>query len=265
MLEDLKWLSKAALVAMIQPRVDRHKATVLGEYSPGWESYARHLEGCSTLDEWLRIQGVEDSPRYCNVSGKMKYQAFNSMEFNKRQILQTIQREFPDAQSVTEYGCGIGRNLLYLKRQLPHVAFYGYELCPPGVEIARTAAGKFGLDVKFSQLDYVEGPESDYVFPKTDIAFTMYSLEQLPTSNKVAVENILRRTVLGSIHLEPVPENYPYTLRGILGRVEHWKADYLKNFERNVASIELAEIKRNVLNSAHNPLMFPTLYVLKKA
>jgi hypothetical protein len=165
---------------------------------------------------------------------------------------------------VTEYGCGIGRNLLFIKQQLPHLKCYGYELCLPGVELARAAANKFGLDVQFSQLDYVNGLDSEYVFPNTDVSFTMYSLEQLPTSNKQAVENILCHTNHGSIHLEPVPENYPSTLRGIIGRIDHWKADYLRNFDKNVSSLDLKEVKAETLNTSHNPLMFPTLYVLKK-
>ncbi len=50
----------------------------------------------------------------------------------------------------------------------------------------------------------------------------------------------------------------------IVGRLDHWKADYLRNFDENVATIGLAEIKRQRLATALNPLMFPTLHVLKK-
>jgi SAM-dependent methyltransferase len=218
-----------------------------------------------TLDDWLRIRGVEDVISFHQVSGKVKYQDFDSGEFNKRKILTALQREFPNARSVAEYGCGIGRNLLYLKQQLPHMKCYGYELCKPGVELAEAAAKKFGLDVNYSQLDYVGGSESEYVFPKTDVSFTIFSLEQLPDTNKVAVENILRHTVYGSIHLEPVPEVYPFTLRGLIGRMDHWKANYLRNFDHNLSELENIEIARESIDSSHNPLMFPTLYVIKKA
>jgi hypothetical protein len=132
------------------------------------------------------------------------------------------------------------------------------------VELAEAAAIKFGLDVSYSQLDYVGGSASDYVFPSTDVSFTMYSLEQLPDTNKAAVENILRHTTYGSIHIEPVPEMYPITLRGLIGRIDHWKANYLRNFERNISKLEKVEITRESLDSSHNPLMFPTLYVMKK-
>jgi len=261
----LMWLARAGAVAALRPRMNRQKGAVVEEYDAAWQAYSQFLAGCTSLDQWLKIKAVEDVPHYCNVEGALQYQAFHSDDYNRRHILATIRREFPDAKSVTEYGCGIGRNVLFLKQYMPHLECYGYELCSPGVTIARAAAESFGLDVRYAQLDYVSGAESDFVFPKTDVAFTMYSLEQLPLTNKVAVENILRHVNHGSIHIEPVRENYPYTLRGIIGRVDQWKADYLRDFERNVSSIELAEIKREYLNSSHSPLVYPTLYVLRKS
>lgn len=264
MLDSFRCLVGAAFYSVIRPRLDRQKLNVVTEYSAGWESYAKYLDRCVTLEDWLRIRGVEDRSSFCQVSGELKYQQFDSGEFNKGKILAALQREFPDAKSITEYGCGIGRNLLHLKRQMPHIKCYGYELCKPGVQLAEAAAIKFGLDVSYSQLDYVGGSESDYVFPKTDVSLTIFSLEQLPDTNKVAVENILRHTVYGSIHLEPVPEVYPFTLRGLIGRMDHWKANYLRNFENNLSELENIKIAREFLDSSHNPLMFPTLYVIKK-
>ncbi len=263
MLLELKWLANATYFAIRRPRMARQKLNVVNEYTATWDSYSKYLDSCETLEEWLRIKGAEDIPQFYNVSGALKFEDFNVGAFNQRKIVAALRENFPAAKSITEFGCGVGRNLLYIKQQMPHLQCYGYELCRPGVEIARAAAKKFGLDVSYSQLDYVAGSESDYVFPKTDVAFTMYSLEQLPETNKIAIENILCHTHYGSIHIEPVPENYPLTYRGIIGRLDHWKANYLRNFERNITSLGLDEIKREYLNSAHNPLMFPTLYVLK--
>lgn len=264
MLAEMNWYAGATYRAIRRPRMLRGQHAVLDEYSPAWERYAEYMDRCDILWDWLRIKGVEDIPRFCNVSGSLRFEDFDMGAFNKQKIFSALRNEFRNAKSVTEYGCGIGRNLLYIKQQMPHLQCYGYELCKPGVEIAQAAARKFGLDVHYAQLDYVQGGKDDYVFPDTDVAFTMYSLEQLPDTNKIGVENILRHTRLGSIHIEPVPENYPLTYRGILGRLNHWKVNYLRDFERNVSSIALSGIKREYVNYAHNPLMFPTVYVLKK-
>ena len=93
----------------------------------------------------------------------------------------------------------------------------------------------------------------------------MFSLEQLPRSSETAVRNILDHVRLGSIHIEPVPENYPRTLRGMLGRIEHRRVDYLSGFDAVVHSLNLKSVTLRKLTSAHNPLMSPSLYVLRKA
>ena len=69
----------------------------------------------------------------------------------------------------------------------------------------------------------------------TDVAFTLFSLEQLPETSGRALANISKRTRLGSIHLEPVAENYPMTVRGLMGRLYQWKQDYLRGFDRVAA------------------------------
>ena len=118
--------------------------------------------------------------------------------------------------------------------------------------------------MQYAQLDYVKDEADKYVHPQSDVAFTMFSLEQLPRSNERAVKNILEHVRLGSIHMEPVPENYPRSLRGMLGRIEHRKVDYLSGFDSTVRSLNLKDATLEKMSSAHNPLMFPSIYVLQK-
>jgi SAM-dependent methyltransferase len=264
MFENTRWLFNSAYFALRRKKETRDVGNVLSEYSDGWASYAAQLENCKNLDDWLLIKGLEDEPTYCQVSGDLRLEAFDTGAFNKSKLLEVILREFPNIKSITEYGCGIGRNLLYIKNKLPHLDCYGYELCPSGVDLAKKAAEKFNLDVKYTQLDYVNSPESEYTFPMTDVSFTMFSLEQLPDTNKRAIINILNHTDKGSIHIEPSPENYPLILRGIIGRIDYWKVNYLRGFDKNLASLNhQVDIKKQVLNTSHNPLMYPTLYVIK--
>jgi SAM-dependent methyltransferase len=260
----MRFYAKSALFTLRRGQQNRDTAAVLGEYSSGWDQYGEYLRGAETLDGWLRIPGVEDVPAYYNVDGRVSYQPFDSSGFYRKSLLNSIREHFPDARSITEYGCGVGRNLLFLKRELPDLECYGYELCQPGVAVAKSAAEKFKVPVQYAQLDYVKDDAEKFVFPKTDVAFTMFSLEQLPRSSERAVRNILDHVRLGSIHIEPVPENYPRTLRGILGRIEHRKIDYLSGFDAVVRSLNLMSVTLKRMTSAHNPLMSPSLYVLKK-
>lgn len=265
LVDKFDFLTRMALAVVRRPKLNRDKANVLQEYSDGWRQYHTHLDRASSLDQWLRIPGVEDGPGFYNVNGKLSYECFDSVNFYRQQLFGAIQNYFPKARSITEFGAGVGRNLLFLKRELPEVEMYGYELCEPGVEVAKAAAIKYGLKVQYAQLDYLNDPAEKYVFPITDVAFTMFSLEQLPRRNEQAVRNILDHVRLGSIHIEPVPENYPFSVRGLLGRLDHWKVDYLSGFDKTVRGLRLKEIVIEPVISAHNPLMFPSLYILKKS
>lgn len=260
----LGFYARMTLFSLRRAQQNRDTVTVLSEYSDGWAQYRNHLDAAKSLDEWLCIHGVEDVSSYCNVGGRLSYQVFDSARFYRECLLLALRSHFPNAGSITEFGCGVGRNLLFLKREMPGMDCFGYELCQPGVEVARTAAQKFGLSVNYAQLDYVNDSREKYVFPGTDVAFTMFSLEQLPRSNATALEHILDRVKLGSIHIEPVPENYPISLRGILGRIEHQRVDYLSGFDAAVRNIGLQGVTVRKVASAHNPLMFPSLYVLEK-
>jgi len=264
LVDRLGFVARSTLFTLRRGQQTRDTSVVVDEYTSGWGQYKDFLRSAKTLDEWLRIRGIEDVPAYYNVEGKLSFQAFDSAGYYRKTMLDCVRRRFPQARSITEFGCGVGRNLLFMKRERPDLDCFGYELCQPGVEVAQAAAQKFGVEVKYAQLDYVKDAADKYVFPETDIAFTMFSLEQLPRNSETAVRNILERVRLGSIHMEPVPENYPRSLRGLLGRIEHRKVDYLSDFDSVVRSLILKDIEFEKMTSAHNPLMFPSLYILRK-
>lgn len=262
LLDNLVFLVKTSYRVVRQPKMVRENVAVESEYSDGWNRYWDYLKNSRTLDQWLNIPGLEPSTNYFQVEGKLRYMSFDSTGYYRANLLEALTRNFPQAKSITEFGSGLGRNGLFLKSRMPNLAVFGYELCKPGVEIAREAAKKFDLDCQYSQLDYVRDPPSTYVFAPSDVAFTMFSLEQIPRDNQQALEHIRDHCLMGSIHIEPVSENYPCTFRGLLGKLDHWKVDYLSGFDQNVRNLNFSSVRVQRLASSHNPLMFPSVYVL---
>ena len=250
--------------ALRRRKTVRDQVAVLREYATGWSAFSDVLDATRSLEDWLVQTNADTATGYFQLEGRLEYSTFNSSNYYRTVLVSAIKRHFGAIESITEYGCGIGRNLLYLKQQFPTLKCYGYELVSEGVEIARRAAKKFGKDVEYSQLDYLRDGSEKFVFPETDLSFTMFSLEQLPSGCDAALRNMLRRTRLGSIHLEPVPENYPYTLRGWIARVQHHKLGYLSGFPDAVAKQSLKSAVCECMSSSHNPLMFPSMYALKK-
>jgi hypothetical protein len=264
-LEAAGFMARSVITTFRRGQHDRVTKAVVDEYSIGWARHKPWLDRASSIESWLTVPGIEDAKGVFNVDGRLVVGEFRSADFYRDSLIKALQTHFPTATSFCEYGCGVGRNLLVLKRQFPDADCYGYELCQSGVDVARTAATKFGIDVKYSQLDYVNDPPEKYIFPDVDVAFTLFSLEQLPRHSDIALRNILARTRMGSVHMEPVRERYPNTARGYLGRIEHRKVDYLGDFDRTAHAVPDIDVTVEPLNSSHNPLMFPSVYILKKS
>ena len=254
---------RTAARVLRRPRLRRDVGAVLDEYSAGWEAYRRHLDAAASLDDWLFVHGVDDAPRYCRRDGVLEFSGFNSALYYRDVLLATLARHFPAATSVAEFGSGLGRNLLFLKRERPELRLSGFELCMPGVEIGRRAAEKFALDVSFTQFDFSKAEAADAALPVCDVAFTMFALEQVPRGILSVLDRILRRARLGSIHIEPVTENYPWSPLGLLGRLDHWKVDYLAGFPEAASKLGV-KVTHRPLAGSHNPLMFPSVYVLER-
>jgi hypothetical protein len=230
-----------------------------------WGAYQERLDQTSDLDAWLCIRGFDDAPTTHVMNGKVRHGGFDTNRFWIDEIERTIRDRFPGAKSITEYGCGVGRNLLALKKRFPEMACYGYELADAGVQVARNAAKKFGLDVEYAQLDYVKDGPDKYVHPKTDLALTVFSLEQIPHVSPVAVKNMLDHVERGTIHVEPVCENYAKSYLGVLGRLYSKRVDFLQNFDDGVRALPVRAVHARVLDTSHNPLIpNPSVYALVK-
>lgn len=252
------------LAILATGQIQRSTAYVRDGYMNAWGAYEAQLDRARTLDEWLCVPGHDDAPSTHVEHGKVTYGSFDTNRYWIDEVEKTIRAHFPEARSITEYGCGVGRNLLRLKQRFPHWRCYGYELADAGVQVARRAAEKFGLDVRYAQLDYIRDGADRYVHPPTDLALTVFSLEQIPHASPVAVRNMLDRSTLGSIHVEPVCENYPKSYLGLLGRLYTRSVDYLQNFDASVRAFGV-EVHARTLDISHNPLIpTPSVYALVK-
>lgn len=256
---------RMVLLAM-EPRARRSAQFVRNGYDRTWSMFSEKLEQARTLDEWLKIPGFDDGPSTHVEHGRVLHSAgFDMNAYWLDEISAALRQHFPGARSVTEYGCGVGRKILGLKARHPELVCRGYELSEAGVDVATRAAKKFGVDVEYASLDYVKDPPERYVHGDADVALTVFSLEQIPYASGVAVKNMLDRSRLGSIHIEPVPENYPRSYLGLLGRLYSFQVDYLKHFDRVVHALPLRSVELKLLAFSHNPLIpRPSLYVLTK-
>src|ERR1017187_10324294 len=100
-LAKLVFLAKTSYRVIRQPKIVRGRSEVENEYSDDWNQYWDHLKKARTLDEWLRIPGLEPATRFFNVDGKLRHISFDSTDYYRGTLLDALTRNFPRATSIT--------------------------------------------------------------------------------------------------------------------------------------------------------------------
>jgi hypothetical protein len=259
-LQNVKKFIRYSWEILSEKQVRRDPSFVKGEYSKIWVSDWKKLEACRTVEEWLYEHpkcpswwavrrngvlgtGIQGNPWACLFI----------------QLGDAIEKYHPNAKSITEYGCGGGSNLFYLKHRFPHLECYGYELTQEGVELARAAAKKFGLDIKFAQRNYLDDkPE----FPATELSYTVLSLEQVPNDLHIALKNIHKMTTVASIHIEPILELAPKTPWGYLARAHFKRRNLTMNFMKTVEQMGFMPKVNEPVKDTPSLYLFAQLLIL---
>ncbi len=227
LIRDFFHLAPRALRRILFPLNDRNAEMVKTNYENRYQkaldtfrrekpSFEEHLFQDSNVPEWVLVDGKMVFGPYVEA-----YKSFLPQleKFLAPYITQ------PGA-TIVEFGCGNGRNLLYLKFRYPKTRFVGIELSPAGVALGREAAAAYNLDVQFIQADLTVPVDLGL---RATMCYSCFSLEQMPRKIAEAVANMLRMTGERIILFEPVPELYPWNIRGIAGRCKAIVIDHVRN------------------------------------
>jgi len=115
---------------------------------------------------------------------------------------------------VAEFGCGIGRNLLAIKRCRPSVRCIGVELAAPAVELANMASEYYRLPLVVSAADITKPLRLQPV----DVCFSVQALEDIRDSSLV-FEQMRSCSLKAVVLFEPISELYPHSIRGLAARL----------------------------------------------
>jgi len=166
------------------------------------------------------------------------------------QVVRTITELRPG--SVMEFGCGIGRNLLAIKRALPSVRCAGLELTRPSVELAMDASRYYGLPIEVQEANVTQPLN----VPPADVCYSIHALEQIPDAAG-AFEQMRALSRKAVILWEPIPELYPRTMRGVAARLRAVHLDrlrgiysYIKQCGYPVEYVHMLPDATNALNPA---------------
>jgi len=246
-------------------KIKRTNEVVENEYTNAWNNWHQPLDKAATLEDFKRINETGKKGLYIK-NDKLMY-GFCDDSFYIKTIFSILKKEFSSAKKILEFGSGPGRNLLFLKKKNPKLNLMGFELTKSGVELTKKASKKFKLKIGVRRQNILEMKTR----LKGDVGFSCFALEQIniPLDDaKKLIIKLLGCVKSGLILLEPLEEYYPKSLRGYFARKFHQKIGYCNTFARACEELALEGniiIRIIQLTSCHNPLLFPTILIIKKS
>lgn len=221
-----EYLARFSGRAILRRRYWRTPEAVIQEYEGMRRSYLdRFREAPIPLEAYL-VSEADDAidGRYLQlIDGSLFSGALaEATRRMQRRVIEAIDRYKPE--SVIEFGCGIGRNLLAIKRADPDIRCIGLELTPASVELARLASYRYGLELEIHQAD-VTKPLREV--GGADICFSVHALEQIPDSRFV-FEQMYQLARKAAVLLEPIVELYRWGPRDVAARIRARHLDRLR-------------------------------------
>jgi SAM-dependent methyltransferase len=248
-----EYLARFSARRLLRKRFHRTPEAVVVEYEGMRRRYLERFRAqAMPLDDYL-VSEADDSTgaRYLQILDGHLY-AGALIEATKNLQLRLIEAvDSYKPQSVVEFGCGAGRNLLAIKRACPHVRCIGFELTLASVEMARLAAQCYKLELEIHAADITQ-PITNV--EEADVCFSVHALEQIPDSRSV-FEQMYRIACKSVVLFEPIVELYRWTPCDIAARIRARHLDRLRGLYRyilrqgyKVGTARLVDATSNALN-----------------
>lgn len=220
-----------------------------------WErGWAEHLEmlkknGCdprSLVPKFLR----ENQPiRY---NGDYIMPANPRFEYDYMTVFRIwlFQKYFLNRDTVYEFGCGTGLNLVLMAGLLPKCACHGLDFVQSAVDLVNSIGDHHPWDIQGHLFDMIQ-PDRDYKLKQGAGVLTFGALEQLAGRYEAFIQYLLEQKPSVVVHVEPTIELYDENLLFDHLAIEfHHKRGYsekLLPYLENLASenkIKLEKVKR---------------------
>lgn len=135
-----------------------------------------------------------------------------------------------DYQSVYEFGCGTGHNLVQLARLYPDKALYGLDWAKSSQEILRIVAERFTLNIKGGRFNFFD-PDEAFTFDADSAILTFGALEQVGQNHGRYLDFILRRKPKLCVDVAGLHELYDEAyLLDYLALLYHRRRNYLTGY-----------------------------------
>jgi hypothetical protein len=162
-----------------------------------------------------------------------------------------------DINTIYDFGCGSGFNLVALAQMYPHKSLHGLDFVPASRELLCKIAEMYGWDLTGHLFDMVF-PDADFQLVEKSAVVTSGSIEQLASRFESFLQFILKQKPALCINIEPTIELYDENnLIDFLAMKFHRKRGYTENYLTRLrelevqGKIEILKVKRLCFGSLY--------------
>lgn len=155
-----------------------------------------------------------------------------------------------DVDSIYEFGCGTGFNLVELANMYPGKNLYGSDFVPSSRDLINKIAQVYKFNLKGFLFDMLK-PDEKITIDKNSAVYTFGSIEQLGSKFEAFLQYLLKQSPKLCINLEPTVELYDQdNLFDYLAVKFHVKRGYTRNYLPRLnelesqGKIEILKVKR---------------------
>lgn len=147
-------------------------------------------------------------------------------------------RFIADVNSLHEFGCGTGFNLVLFGQMFPGKHLHGLDFVESSVALVNAIGQETGLPLQGHLFDMTE-PDSAYVLPADGGVLTFGALEQLAGRVEAFLQFLLKKGPRVVVHIEPTAELYDETnLPDYLATRFHRKRGYTEGLLPRLQALE---------------------------
>lgn len=109
-------------------------------------------------------------------------------------------------ESIYEFGCGTGHNLLRVRERYPDAALWGLDWATSSQSlISQVATSRSDSRLRAARFDYFN-PDQSFSLSSDSAVFTVASLEQIGSEFRPYVDYLLQKRPKLVVHIEPIAE-----------------------------------------------------------
>jgi hypothetical protein len=182
-----------------------------------------------------------------------------NFELNYAKVCKTwlFEKYLMEVDSVYEFGCGSGFNLVMLAKLYPHKKIYGLDWAYSSVNLVNINAQKHGFNITGRQFNFLE-PDEQLELENNSAFLTVAALEQVGKNHDKFINFILSKSPKLVINLEPIAEYYDSdNLVDYLALMYHKKRGYLDGY---LAKLKELELNNKIKIIKAEPSDFGSLY-----